>query len=312
MYNETIMLTVICTTYNHRKYVESALEGFVNQKTNFKYEVLVHDDASLDGTQDIIKKYALQYPDIIKPIIEKENQYSQHINFFKEKLVPRIRGKYVASCEGDDYWIDEEKIQKQVDFLEAHPEYAACVHNTIQEDQESKKQKVMFEKKDKVLQLKDVVFAGSQSYHTSSIMYRRKYVSDRPLFVTSIPGVGDYPFSIFLVLSGKVKYFGKPMSVYRFGTEGSWTKREFTNNSSKIANKKACMKMLKLADSWSENKYSKIFGQGLLFNEFTILGLEHRYKDMLNPKYIEFNSGINRVKLILKNILWNLFKERNK
>ena len=128
--NDDVVVSVLCTAYNHEKYIRSALDGFVNQKTNFRYEVLINDDASTDHTAAIIAEYEAKYPDIIKPVYQTENQYSKGVFITKSILFPRSKGKYTAICEGDDYWCDENKLQKQVDFLESHEEYAACVHNT--------------------------------------------------------------------------------------------------------------------------------------------------------------------------------------
>lgn len=126
---EQIMVSIICNTYNHEKYIADALEGFVSQKTNFKFEVLIHDDASTDGTADIIRKYEKKYPEIIKPIYQTENQYSKGIKISFALQFPRAKGKYIAMCEGDDYWIDEYKLQKQVDYMETHPDCTFCFTN---------------------------------------------------------------------------------------------------------------------------------------------------------------------------------------
>ena len=128
--NDDVVVSVLCTAYNHEKYIRSALDGFVNQKTNFRYEVLINDDASTDHTAAIIAEYEAKYPDIIKPVYQTENQYSKGVHIFQTILFPIAKGKYIAVCEGDDYWCDENKLQKQVDFLESHEGYAACVHNT--------------------------------------------------------------------------------------------------------------------------------------------------------------------------------------
>ena len=121
------MVTVWCLAYNHEKYIRQALEGFVNQRTTFKYEVLVHDDASSDSTTDIIKEYQRNYPDIIKPIFQKENQTRLKVNKTKEFLIPNMAGKYVAFCEGDDYWCNSEKLQMQFDQMENNPDASMCV-----------------------------------------------------------------------------------------------------------------------------------------------------------------------------------------
>lgn len=120
-----IIVAIDCITYNHESYIRDCLEGFIMQKTNFKFVAIVHDDASIDGTAKIIKEYADKYPDIIKPIFEIENQYSKRDGSIQRIMSDAINAtgaKYVAMCEGDDYWIDPYKLQKQVDFMEKHPE----------------------------------------------------------------------------------------------------------------------------------------------------------------------------------------------
>ena len=123
-----IKVSVICVTYNHAGFIRQALDGFVMQKTDFPFEVLIHDDASTDGTADIIREYAEKYPDIIKPVFQTENQWARGLDISKEYNWPRIRGQYVAVCDGDDYWTDASKLQKQADFLDAHPDYTICFH----------------------------------------------------------------------------------------------------------------------------------------------------------------------------------------
>ncbi len=127
-----IIVSIQCLAYNHAPYIRQCLDGFVMQKTNFRFEAIVHDDASTDGTQDIIREYEKKYPDIIKPIYQKENQYSKGIpGYITNLITQQCKGKYIAVCEGDDYWIDPLKLQKQVDFLEAHPDYTLFFHNAL-------------------------------------------------------------------------------------------------------------------------------------------------------------------------------------
>ncbi|MBQ8672675.1 MAG: glycosyltransferase [Bacteroides sp.] len=128
MDNREVMVTIRCLAYNHEPYIRQCLEGFVMQKTNFRFEAIVHDDASTDGTAAIIREYAEKYPDIIKPIFETENQYSKRDGSVTRIMNAQKHGKYVAMCEGDDYWIDPLKLQKQVDFLEENLEYSLCFH----------------------------------------------------------------------------------------------------------------------------------------------------------------------------------------
>lgn len=125
MSSEPIFVTILCLTYNHESYIRQCLDEFVMQQTNFRFEAIVHDDASTDSTTDIIREYAEKYPDIIKPIYETENQYSKHDGSLGRIMTAAVHGKYVAFCEGDDYWTDPLKLQKQIDFLESHPDYGA-------------------------------------------------------------------------------------------------------------------------------------------------------------------------------------------
>lgn len=237
MGKNAIMVSVYCLTYNHEKYIRDALEGFVNQKTNFKYEVFVHDDASTDNTAAIVKEYAERYPDIIKPIFQTENQYSKGVKIARNFIWPLMQGKYIAVCEGDDYWTDNYKLQKQVDFLEKNIEYMSCVHNTLRVNvQTNRKDLINASKQDY-----DVLFTEIlkfRTYQTSSLMYRREaaekqFSVDRPSFFDKAKVFGDYPLGVFLVLEGKMRYLSDVMSVYRAEVPNGWTNR--VNNDKQYA-----------------------------------------------------------------------------
>lgn len=130
--DEPVMVSIRCITYNHAPYIRQCLEGFVMQKTNFRFQAVVHDDASTDGTTDIVREYAEKYPDIIIPMYEEENRWSKHDGSLLTIMLPYMyKAKYWAECEGDDYWIDPFKLQKQVDYMEAHPECSFCGTNGI-------------------------------------------------------------------------------------------------------------------------------------------------------------------------------------
>jgi len=121
------LVTVVCITYNHEQYISNAIDGFLMQETDFPFEIIIHDDASTDKTAEIIKEYERNYPEIIRPVYQTENQYSKKVRLWLDITFPLARGKYIALCEGDDYWSDPYKLQKQVHFLEARPDYELCV-----------------------------------------------------------------------------------------------------------------------------------------------------------------------------------------
>lgn len=127
----TPLVSICCITYNHAPFIRKCLDGFLMQKVDFPIEILIHDDCSTDGTTEIIKEYAAEYPDLIFPLYETINQYSQGkanvIDFYNYK---RAKGKYIAYCEGDDYWTDQLKLQKQIDFMELNQDYSVCFHKT--------------------------------------------------------------------------------------------------------------------------------------------------------------------------------------
>ena len=133
------LLSVSLITYNQAKFIRQCLDGIMMQRTTFPIEILVHDDASTDGTQDIIKEYTARYPGLINPILQTENQYSKGVKIDMEFNYRRARGKYIATCEGDDFWTNPDKLQRQVDILEKHPDYSMCCHACAILEEETQK-----------------------------------------------------------------------------------------------------------------------------------------------------------------------------
>ena len=211
--NMPIIVTVRCAAYNHAPYIRQCLEGFVMQKTDFRFEVIVHDDASTDGTTDIIREYVAKYPYIIKPIYETENQYSKHDGSLRRIMDAHTRGKYIALCEGDDYWIDPYKLQKQVDFLYSHPE-VGLVYGKVREYVQDRGcfSKKIFGKR--VNSLESLFEANSIS--TPTVLFR----SEVNMFYDGEIGyrswlLGDYPRWLFFYIHSKIHFMDEIFAVYR-------------------------------------------------------------------------------------------------
>jgi len=216
--NSTVV-SICCITYNHEKYIRDAIEGFLMQKTNFPFEILIHDDASTDGTADIIREYEAKYPDIIKPIYQTENQYSKGVSISATYQYPRARGKYIALCEGDDYWIDPYKLQKQVDLLEQNPEYSMCFHNAFRIYEDSTKKPELFNDIffSRVVTIDEII--NKWIIPTASIIFKRD-ILPLPTWSKSIYS-GDMTLALIAASKGKVYYLNSVMSIYRINSIGS-------------------------------------------------------------------------------------------
>ena len=192
------------------------------QRTNFPFEVLIHDDASTDHTADIIREYEAKYPDIIRPIYQTENQHSKGVRISVVFNYSRAQGKYIALCEGDDYWIDPSKLQKQVDFLEAHPEYSLCGHNSYRLFCQSGKKVPFSNAGDRDFSFSEIV--SSTNFATATMVFRRDCLTGFDRFLEGCP-VGDLPLKLYMANQGKVHYMHDIMSVYRINSVGSWSQR---------------------------------------------------------------------------------------
>lgn len=243
--NRDIKVSVVCTAYNHAKYIEKTLDGFVMQKTNFDFEVIVHDDASTDNTAEIIKEYANKYPNLIIPILQSENQYSKKIDILKTYIACHIKGKYMALCEGDDYWTDSYKLQAQYDALENNPNCGICVGlsrccdekgNLLDKTIPSKScgfNETGIIKKDTII--KTLFSYNSYPFQTSSYFYR----NTDELFLLFDKLI---PFDRYLLLSiasiYDFFYINQEMSMYRMLSKNSWSSKKsantFTKNSSAL------------------------------------------------------------------------------
>ena len=221
--NKSLMVTIRCLVYNHEPYLRQCLDGFVMQKTNFRFEAIVHDDASTDGSAAIIREYAEKYPDIIKPIIEKENQYSKKDGSLTRIMNAHTHGKYVALCEGDDYWTDPLKLQKQVDFLESHPDYVMCSHRfkVFKQNDNLMEADWYGEVPDGITYDLNSLIHGSW-YHTPlTVMFKFDKLCTEEY--EKYPNAKDATLFFHLLKKGKGYMMPEAMAVYRIHSGGVWS-----------------------------------------------------------------------------------------
>lgn len=216
------LVSICCATYNHEKFIADALDGFLKQKTDFPVEILINDDCSIDTTADIIQQYKKKYPNIIKPVFQVKNQYSLGIKPISQILLPRSKGRYIAICDGDDYWTDESKLQKQINFLEEHLEYNLCGHNWKVDDNG-----------DLISSGLEKAFKKSFSFtfdtlpwiwitHPSTLVFRNNAFDYNELKKYRLRK--DVHLIYHLLINGKGYYMPEIMAIYRMHKNGVWSK----------------------------------------------------------------------------------------
>lgn len=228
------LVSICCITYNHEGYIRDAIEGFLMQETDFAFEVLIHDDASTDGTADIIREYEEKYPEIIKPIYQTENQYSQGLDPSKNNYV-RAKGEYIALCEGDDYWIDRKKLQKQVDALKKNPACNVCFHEAYHKYQKKRVFKTKRHRgNSRVLAPEQIIVHTNITMPTASIMMRGSILKELIEPRINIPRYvyRDAYFCLISSFPNGAYYLNEYMSVYRVNTESS-VQKIFSSSSEK-------------------------------------------------------------------------------
>ncbi|MCR5608115.1 MAG: glycosyltransferase [Lachnospiraceae bacterium] len=221
--NKEIKVSVICITYNQEKYLKKALDSMLSQITNFSYEIIIHDDLSTDNTRDILREYENKYSGVIHVIYEKENMYSQGIDFVASMIKESAMGKYIALCEGDDFWIDEHKLQLQFDALENHPQcdMCACRGCTTTEDGLYEVSEIRPAEFDSILSVENVICGGGQYLVTAGLFFKKSMYDEMLPFEKIIPL--DYAQQIKGALRGGIYYIDRKMAVYRRYAGGSWT-----------------------------------------------------------------------------------------
>ena len=273
------LLSICCITYNHEKYIRDTIEGFLGQKTNFKLEIIIHDDASKDKTPNIIKEYNEKDIRII-PILRKTNIKSTGVAIFP-LVFEKAKGKYIAMCEGDDYWTDPLKLQKQVDFLEKNPTYAGSFHETamIFEDIQSDSRIYGADVATDIYS-KDT-FTILSPFHTSSFVFKKNAFDNSPFLKNIVSG----DMAIFSIVSklGPIRKVPGVMSVYRKHLTGITASKKLKDNFHQER-----IKLMKFLDEFHEFRFNKKAEEIIHFHkkEINKLRVERIKRVFIRVKYI--------------------------
>ncbi len=256
-------VTIFCLTYNHIDYIKSALEGFLMQKTQYTYNVLVFDDASTDGTSEVLREYKREYPDVFDIYIAAENTYNLPIRqkILRQLYRKYVKGKYVAWCEGDDYWTDCNKLQLQVDFMEKNPECSMTAHASCWIDCRNNETTEYRPYQDnRYLLDEEIILQANGNLSTASLVMRKEvFLREDASF--PICDVEDFPMQLFALCKGKIFYFNRNMSVYRYMHIGSWSLENDSLFEKKSIHTYGMIDFLKKFDDYTSKKYHAILRQ---------------------------------------------------
>lgn len=262
------LVSIVCLTYNHVQYIRNCIDGFLDQRTNFLFEIIIHDDASTDGTSDIIKEYFIKYPKLIKPILQKQNQYSIYGNFgiILDNCFNKCSGKYIALCEGDDYWIDPLKLQKQFDLLQSNNSIALSFHNAKVINISNGKEHIFVNN----LQQGNIPYwklillpwctPTASFFFRSSCLLGMKQPKDinSDMFILYSCGV-----------KGSIYYINEISSIYRSGTPGSATDRVYQSSFIPVYKKKIAL--MRYINRITDNRYIHLTTIKILWLKFRII-----------------------------------------
>lgn len=282
--NNTPLVSICCVTYNHEPYIKACLDSFLIQKCNFKYEILIHDDASTDNTQEIIKIYQEKYPEIIKPILQVENQRSKLGGGINPRFnYPRAQGKYIALCEGDDYWTDPLKLQKQVDFLESNPSYSFVSGNTIIK---KNSKETPLTQNFNLIQFEDMLEGNKLGTNTCTLCFRKDSLPNDCLAIISKAPYGDWATTLLLLKQGNGHFLQDILGVYRLHDKGIWSSLGEAEKLNGI------FKMYSYIETTYPNYSNKI-------KEYRINAIKKIQQTSYNRAMLDFNQNRNIVDFAL-------------
>jgi glycosyltransferase involved in cell wall biosynthesis len=286
---EKIIVSILCHTFNHASFIKQALDGFIMQKTDFDFEICIHDDASTDTTKQIIEQYEKLYPTLVKPIYQSTNQYSQGKSVFEINR-QRAKGKYLAICEGDDFWIDPFKLQKQVDILEMDDKCVCVGHACyIQNTRNPFARKVWkIGTEERILTMEEIIKHRGSVFPFHSFMFRNEPIL-MPEFFKHFK-VGDVTRLMYFSLIGNIIYMPDVMSVYRVGVDLSWTHRVRMNTQKLILHYQSEYEFFKEFNQYTNYQYDTLINNTIDYLEFLILSRKREFQKLEHDKFKPFTK----------------------
>lgn len=250
-----LLVSVIIQTFNHEKYISQAIEGVLAQQTDFPYEVIIAEDCSTDKTREIVFAYQCRFPETIRVITSQQNVGARQNSV---RAINAAKGKYIAYCEGDDYWRDPLKLKKQVAVMKSDELITMCFHAVMYEYEiASKKNKIVhYNRGNRYFSIEDVIVDGGRFYKTVTAMIKRSIFKNMPEWYIQSP-VGDVAMSLLAAINGRIYYFDEAMAVYRVGVPGSWTQRSSANPEFIIRNIEELSIMRNKFDEYTNYSYHK-------------------------------------------------------
>ena len=301
------LVSILCISYNHEKYIGKTIDSFLMQKVDFDYEIIIGEDCSTDRTKAIIENYVKAYPNKITLITSDYNVGClENMN-----RIERIsEGKYIAVCEGDDYWTDPKKLQIQIDYMEANPNCSLTFHGSkyINEDGKFIGQFQRSYEESKVCPINDVIMLGGSFIPTASMVYRHELFKKLPDSMKDAI-VGDYPKQMLLASRGTVYYFDRTMCAYRYMHAGSWTLEQVELEKG-VSNINGIIQILGNFDQETNGKYTQFVEEAKKEHRFEIAYMANNLKLMRGKGYINIwrkKKLIYKIKTIFKCKLPNIY-----
>ncbi|OZI13512.1 glycosyl transferase family 2 [Bacillaceae bacterium SAS-127] len=297
------LVSIHCATYNHENYIADAIEGFMMQKTNFDFEVLIGEDCSTDRTREIVEKYIRLYPDHIR-LITSEHNVGARKNLIR--LHEQSRGKYIAFCEGDDYWLDPYKLQKQVDYMESHPECTFCFTNGEVADEKKQLQgravipwlkhnEPYYYGKDHKYLAGELALLGY--IPTASFLFPKHLMDGRPDWYFRVI-VDDNSVKLITTSHGYAHFMDEKMCAYRFGLPNSATTRWNKDNNTvekQIQHNQYFIDLYNYFNEYSNSQYEKDIDEVKKVFEFQIHILKGELYELKSERFKDLFDNLSTV-----------------